>query len=50
MQRVGKRGSLGIAIRTGSDWDARGRGFTRGCEEESFNEPLDRGYDWQFTI
>ncbi|MEV6411283.1 hypothetical protein [Kribbella sp. NPDC051718] len=47
---TGLRGSLGISIRTGSDWDAAGRGFTRGCEEETFTEPLDRGYDWQFAI
>ncbi|WP_328333638.1 hypothetical protein OHA70_17085 [Kribbella sp. NBC_00382] len=47
---TGLRGSLGIAIRTGSDWDAAARGFTRGCEEETFTEPLDRGYDWQFAI
>ncbi|GAA0941279.1 hypothetical protein GCM10009554_32770 [Kribbella koreensis] len=47
---TGLRGSLGITIRTGSDWDPTGRGFTRACEEETFNEPLDRGYNWQFTI
>ncbi|NEA31889.1 hypothetical protein [Streptomyces sp. SID13031] len=47
---TGLRGALDISILTGTDWDATSRGFTNDCEEQHFNEPLDRGYNWQFDV
>ncbi|MCP2166787.1 hypothetical protein [Goodfellowiella coeruleoviolacea] len=43
-------GTYQVYLKSGTDWDAERRGFTRDCAFEKFDEPFDQSSDWEISL
>ncbi len=47
---TGITGTYWVYFKSGSDWDAARRGFTRDCSFEKFDLPFDQASDWEISL
>lgn len=45
-----RSGTFSIKVKSGTDWDQRRRGFTRGCSYESFAQFFDTRSNWRISL
>ncbi len=47
---TGIAGTYWVYFKSGSNWDAAHRGFTRDCSFEKFDLPFDQASDWEISL